>query len=134
MLIGELAAQAGVNIQTVRFYERRGLLKKPKRLTSRYRDYPIETVEVIKFIKANQQSGFTLKEIKQLLEKLATGSPQALNRRADVHSKVEELDNKIRSLQATRDRMLAGLNKCVCNDGETPCPSAKVISEALSKR
>src|SRR5258708_23940846 len=120
MLIGELAAQAGVNIQTVRFYERRGLLRQPKRLASSYRDYPVETVEVIKFIKRNQQSGFTLKEIKQLLEKLATGKPDALNRRADVHKKIKEIDDQIQSLQSTRDRMIAGLNECVCNDRETP--------------
>src|SRR5215813_3059965 len=129
MRIGELAAEAGVNIQTIRFYERRGLLKQPRRLSSSYRDYPAETLEVIKFIKRHQQSGFTLKEIKQLLEKLATGSPEALNRRADLNRKIEELDEQIRSLQAIRDRMKAGLHECVCNDGVTPCPGAKTISE-----
>jgi len=134
MLIGELAAQAGVNIQTVRFYERRGLLKQPRRLASSYRDYPPETIEVIKFIKRNQQSGFTLKEIKQLLERLATGTPESLNPRAQIQKKVEELDNQIRELQETRDRILGKLNECVCNDGETPCPGAMTISEALKKR
>jgi DNA-binding transcriptional MerR regulator len=134
MLIGEVAAQAGVNIQTVRFYERRGLLKQPKRLSSSYRDYPAETVEVIKFIKRHQQSGFTLKEIKQLLDKLAAGSPEALNRRTDLNRKIDELDEQIRSLQGIRDRMKAGLHQCICNDGVTPCPGAKTISEALKKR
>src|SRR5947207_14642035 len=98
MRIGELAAQAGVNIQTVRFYERRGLLRQPRRLASSYRDYPAETVEVIKFIKRNQQSGFTLKEIKQLLEGLATGTPESLNPRPHIRKKIEELDNQIRGL------------------------------------
>jgi MerR family mercuric resistance operon transcriptional regulator len=134
MLIGELAAQAGVNIQTVRFYERRGLLKPPKRLSSSYRDYPSETIEIIKFIKRNQQSGFTLKEIKMLLEKLAKGAPEAMNRQTDVRRKIEEIDDQIRSLQTARDRMKEKLEECICNDGVTPCPGAKDISEALRKR
>ena len=134
MLIGELAAQTGVNIQTIRFYERRGLLKQPKRLASSYRDYPSETVDVIKFIKRHQKSGFTLKEIKELFEKLSTGSPESLNPRADIRKKIDQIDNQIRLLRSVRDRMNASLNECVCNDGETPCPGAKNISEALKKR
>jgi DNA-binding transcriptional MerR regulator len=51
MLISEIAAQAGVNIQAIRFYESRGLLKKPRRLPSGYRDYPEEVVKVVRFIK-----------------------------------------------------------------------------------
>jgi hypothetical protein len=59
MRIGEVAAQGG-NVQTIRFYERRGLLKKPRRLASGYRDYPAEVVKLIHFIKRTQKQRFTL--------------------------------------------------------------------------
>ena len=68
MRIGELAKQAEVNIQTIRFYERRGLLDKPKRLSSGYRHFPPEVVEQVRFIKRSQGLGFTLNEIKVLLK------------------------------------------------------------------
>jgi DNA-binding transcriptional MerR regulator len=77
MLIGEVAAQAGVNVQTIRFDERRGLLKKPRRLPSGYRDYPAEVVKVVRFIKRTQKQGFTLEEIERLLRRLATRSLSA---------------------------------------------------------
>src|ERR1051325_4322339 len=117
MRIGELAARAGVNVQTIRFYERRGLLKPPKRLASSYRDYPPEALKIVQFIKRNQQSGFTLREIKGLLDLLATGSPDALNRRADIEKKIRDLDEQIRSLQLVRDELAACLQSCVCHDG-----------------
>ncbi len=73
MRIGEVAAEAGVNVQTIRFYERRGLLKEPRRLSSGYRDYPAEVVKVVRFIKWTQNQGFTLQEIERLLRWLAAG-------------------------------------------------------------
>lgn len=60
---GEVAARAGVNVQTLRYYERRGLLKEPERRTSGYREYPADAVQLIRFIKRAQELGFTLSEI-----------------------------------------------------------------------
>ncbi len=67
MQIGEVAAQAGVKAQTIRFYERRGLLKTPARTASGYRAYPPSVVQIVRFIKQSQELGYTLAEIKQLL-------------------------------------------------------------------
>jgi MerR family transcriptional regulator, mercuric resistance operon regulatory protein len=134
MRIGELAARAGVNVQTIRFYERRGLLKPPKRSAASYRDYPADTLKIIQFIKRNQKSGFTLREIKGSLELLAAGSLGALNRRAGIEKKIRALDEQIRSLQMARDELAACLDACICRDGQSVCPGAKTVAEALTKR
>jgi len=65
--IGEVAARAGVNVQTLRYYERRGLLKPPARRPSGYREYSPDAVRVVRFIKRAQQLGFTLDETGELL-------------------------------------------------------------------
>ncbi len=67
MQIGEMTERVGVNIQTIRFYERRELLRKPDRLPSGYRDYPEDALRRVRFIKSSQEVGFTLKEIKELI-------------------------------------------------------------------
>src|SRR5260370_10821848 len=67
MHIGELARSAGVNIQTIRFYERQALLPKPARNASGYRSYDRSDLERVTFLKRNQEIGFTLTEIKQLI-------------------------------------------------------------------
>ena len=82
LTIGEVAEEANVNIETLRYYERRGIVPKPPRSVSNYRLYPEETVKRVLFIKSAQELGFTLKEIKQLLSLRA--SPRA--RCGDVQS------------------------------------------------
>src|SRR3546814_3230814 len=74
MRSSELATLAGVNVQTLRYYERRGLLQHPPRSTSGYRSYPDETVEIVRFVKRAQEHGFSLDEINELLH-LAGGGP-----------------------------------------------------------
>ena len=74
MRTGEVAASAGVNAQTLRYYERRGLLHEPPRRDSGYRAYTSETVKVVRFIKRAQEVGFTLDEVEMLLH-LAEGGP-----------------------------------------------------------
>ena len=66
--IGQLARRAGVGIETVRFYEREGLIPEPPRRPSGYRDYPPETVTRIVFIRRAKDLGFSLKEINELLD------------------------------------------------------------------
>ena len=64
---GQVAKAAGVNVETLRFYERRGILREPGRGPSGYREYPAETVRIVRFIKRSQELGFTLEEIQELL-------------------------------------------------------------------
>src|SRR5512147_814701 len=68
MRIGEVATRAGVSVQAVRLYERLGILKRVARLRSGYRDYSTDSVALIRFIKRAQQHGFTLGEIKSLID------------------------------------------------------------------
>ncbi len=76
MRSGQLARRAGVNVETLRYYERRGLLEAPARLPSGYRTYGDDAVRIVRFIKRAQQLGFTLVEVETLLE-LAVGGPEA---------------------------------------------------------
>ena len=128
MWIGEAAEQAGVNVQTLRYYERRGLLTKPPRRASGYREFPDDAVRVVRFIKRAQELGFSLDEVEGLL-KLRRGS--RLNRRqirSVAERRVRQIEQKISELA----RMRAALQRLVhaCQEGTTlECP----IIEALDR-
>jgi MerR family transcriptional regulator, mercuric resistance operon regulatory protein len=133
MRIGEIAAQAGVNVQTIRFYERRGLLKKPRCLSSGYRDYPAEVVKLVRFIKRTQKQGFTLEEIEQLLRRLATRSLTAAEVRAGFEAKIRRLDQQIRELEKLREELGASLENCDCRDVHSLCPGLKAIADSVAR-
>ncbi|HEX4945435.1 MAG TPA: MerR family transcriptional regulator [Blastocatellia bacterium] len=132
MRISEVAAAASVNVQTIRFYERRGLLKPPRRLPSGYRDYPAATVQGVRFIKQTQEHGFTLQEIARLLQLLAARSLTAVEARAGVEDKLRALEAQIRFLQALRDELRASLDNCVCRDGQSLCLDLQAIAECVA--
>src|SRR4029079_12035040 len=98
MRIGAAAAQAGVNVQTLRYYERRGLLPRPPRRQSGYREFPDDAVRIVRFIKRAQDLGFTLDEIEDLL---ALRSEKRRNRariRAVAETRVRQIEQKIAEL------------------------------------
>jgi DNA-binding transcriptional MerR regulator len=122
---GELAERAGVNVQTLRYYERRGLLAAPTRRPSGQREYGEDAVRLLRTIKAVQRLGFTLAEIEELLElsehRRGTGE---LHRRAKA--KVAEIDAKIDQLTKMRQALVVvldadcdSLTDCSCGLG---CP------------
>jgi Hg(II)-responsive transcriptional regulator len=116
---GELARLARVNVETLRFYERRGLLPRPPRRASGYREYPPEAVEWVRFIRRAQELGFSLREVRELLAfreapRAACGEVMELAER-----KLAEIDAKIRDLRAVR-AALARLRKG-CTGGPR-CP------------
>jgi MerR family transcriptional regulator, mercuric resistance operon regulatory protein len=122
---GELAARAGVNVQTLRYYERRGLLAAPGRRPSGQREYPEGAVGLVRTIKAAQRLGFTLAEIQELFALSEhRRSADELHRRAAA--KVAEIDARIGQLQLVRQALLAvlaaecdSLTDCSCGLG---CP------------
>ena len=126
MRIGEVAIRAGVSVQAVRLYERIGILKKTRRLPSGYRDYSIETVTVIRFIKRAQNQGFTLEEIRTLVQLRGQNSSAATRIRALARNKLAQLDEKISRLQAQRDAIEHGLNACRCSEPFPLCMFAKL--------
>lgn len=123
MQIGEVAKEAGIKAQTIRFYERRGLLKTPARTTSGYRAYPASVVQIVRFIKQSQELGYTLAEIKQLLV-LRDHSGNAAQVRALATAKIDSINKRIESLVQMRDELENIVANCQCGDDAQPdCPA-----------
>ena len=127
---GELAAQAGVNVQTLRYYERRGLLKEPKRRSSGYRAYPPEAVQLLLFVKRAQELGFTLTEIEDLLRLRADQKASCSEVRARAESKIEDIEQKLRHLRAMKRALGVLVTSCATERSTRHCP----ILEALDDR
>lgn len=121
MRISEVARQAGVNVQTLRYYERRGLLAEPDRVGAGYRRYDRDAVRTVRFVKRAQSLGFSLDEISSLLS-LASGQPADCNAaRAMATGQLAELDAKIASLVAMRDSIRRLIATCDASGGRE-CP------------
>lgn len=122
MRSAEVAEKAGVNVQTLRYYERRGILAEPDRLDSGYRAYSPDTVRLVRFVKRAQQLGFTLEEVESLLD-LAAGGPDSCDAaRTLATDKVAELDGKLASLTAMRDSLLQLVDTCGRPKARRNCP------------
>ncbi len=129
MRIGEVAARAGVNIQTLRYYERRGLLADPRRSPSGYREYPLEAVRRVRFIKRAQELGFTLNEIDDLLELRDDRRSERAQVRAAALAKVADIDAKIRGLTAMRRALGVLIDYCKTASGPRECPILEILDE-----
>lgn len=128
--IGEVAKLAGVNIQTLRYYERRGgLLPKPKRSASGYRIYPPETVALIRFIKRAQDLGFTLEEAEDLLRLQQVKGMRREKARSLAAEKIKSIDEKLSRLAAMRSAIGSLLDACACSEGGLTCPILEALSD-----
>ena len=101
----------------MRFYERAGLLPKPTRTASNYRLYPEEAVTRIRFIRRAQQLGFTLKEIKDLLELRVSRRTSCAQVRAHAESKMTDIEERIRSLQQMKRALTKLAHECETQSG-----------------
>jgi len=120
MRIGELAAETGLSVQAIRFYERRGLLK-PARLSSGYRNYTTDATKRIRFIKKSQQLGYTLTEIRDLLQLSATRDHNAVDVGRAVEARIRDIDNKIRDLKRMRSELISIAKRCGCGPSKPVC-------------
>lgn len=121
---GQVAKKARVNIETIRYYERRGLIDKPMRTESGYRSFPAEAVERIQFIKNAQELGFSLNEIKELLQlKVDPLTPSSEIRQRTVE-KVKDIEAKIASLEKMKHSLLGLIGAC---DGEGTVAECPII-------
>jgi DNA-binding transcriptional MerR regulator len=119
MRIGEVAAEAGVSVQAVRYYERRGLLPKPARRPSGYREYPSSAVRQLRAIKWAQSLGFRLGQISDVVSIAKSHLRGRRTRvRALVRTKLSELDDMLHELRSIRSALLA-VAACRC-DGDCP--------------
>src|SRR5690625_651924 len=104
--IGQVATRARVNKETVRYYEKRGLIPVPERCRSGYRIFTQPHIDQIKFIKRAQQLGFTLSEIKELLELRMGEDTTCSEVKSEAQEKYRDVISKIEDLQRIRDTLL----------------------------
>jgi DNA-binding transcriptional MerR regulator len=118
MRSSDLAARAGVNVQTLRYYERRGLIEEPRRSLGGHRDYSDDDLTVVRAIKAAQRLGFTLEEIDRLirsgahLHNDATLQSLAREKLVEVESRIDDLHAVAAALKKTMDADCANLENC----------------------
>jgi redox-sensitive transcriptional activator SoxR len=112
--VGEVAERAGVNVETLRYYERRGLLPAPERTPSGHRRYDEETVRLVGAIKEAQAVGFTLAEIAELLGAARGSSAPSDALRVRMAAKIDQIDGRIAALRRMREE-LARVVGCACS-------------------
>ena len=130
LTIGRLARAAGVNVETVRYYQRLGLVDEPARPESGFRHYSTDTLDRIVFIKRAQQLGFRLAEIRELLE---LGDGQCADVRSRAEEKRSQIEAQIRDLQAmgaTLDKLIAA---CRAGRGDAHCPIVQTLARRPSR-
>lgn len=120
--IGEVANRVGVNIETLRYYERRGLVPPPPRSHSNYRLYPSDTVRLVRFVKRAQDLGFTLNEIKELLAFRNGSEATCGDVREQALAKIGNIDDKVRALQAMRGALAELVEQCPGRGPVGGCP------------
>lgn len=125
MTIGKLAQAAGVGVETIRFYERKGIIKRPSRLEGGFRRYSSEDVARVRFVKRAQELGFTLREVKELLEIQSKRKMTGAQVRATAKAKIQEIQQKISDLKSM-EGSLKELCR-VCGEGEQAIRECKIF-------
>lgn len=127
LTIGRVAKLAGVNVETIRYYQRRGLLAEPDKPHMGYRRYPTDIVKHIRFIKRAQALGFTLEEIAELL-RLEEARACAETRALASH-KIELIDRKLTGLAAMRNALAGLVQQCDRKRPTKGCPIIEVLGQ-----
>ena len=128
--IGDLASAVGVGRETIRFYERRGLIPDPPRSSSGYREYPADAVRRIRFIRRAQELGFTLAEISELLELRVTDTAACRAVERSATEKLEQVEAKIADLRRIGSSLERLVAQCRAQKQTGDCP----ILEQLDAR
>jgi len=126
LTIGRLARETGISVETVRYYQRLGLIAEPSKPREGYRIYPPDSMVRIRFIKRAQQLGFTLQEIAELLE-LGNGCCADVRTRAEA--KRDQVEAQIRDLQSLRATLDELIGACKAGSTSVACP----IVESLTR-
>jgi MerR family transcriptional regulator, copper efflux regulator len=129
LTIGKLARQAGVGVETVRFYERQGLLDAPVRKQSGYRQFTEDVVVRLGFIRRAKELGFTLKEIKELLALRAEDKTTCAQVKERAEMKIADIEERIESLRRMKNALVKVTKQCSGCGPATNCP----ILEAFEK-
>jgi MerR family mercuric resistance operon transcriptional regulator len=127
LTIGKIAKLAGVHVETIRYYQRRGLLSEPERPHRGYRRYPADIVEHIRFIKRAQSLGFALNEVAVLME-LEEARACGVTRRLAL-DKMNAIDQKLDGLTSMRRALAALVQQCGAGRSTTGCPIIRALGQ-----
>ena len=127
LTIGQVAQHAGVGIETIRFYEREGVLTKPDRSASGYRLFNEDVIDRLRFIGRAKELGFTLKEIKELLSLKLDPATSCADVKGRAEAKIADIEQKVRTLQRMKKALVKLTKACSGSGSTTDCP----ILEAL---
>jgi len=125
--IGEIAERGGVNLQTIRYYEREKLLPEPPRLASGYRVYSDQTVRRVRFIKRAQEIGFTLAEIRELLAIRINADRASSDIRTLAQAKIANIEGKIQTLHRMKEALCRITERCSGCGPASECPILESI-------
>lgn len=131
LTIGKVAVQADVNVQTVRYYERRGLLAVPQRTRAGYRQYPAEAVLRIRFIKRSQELGFTLEETAELLALRVQHGKACGEVSQRARGKLAMVRQKQRKLERLEESLTRLIKACRGRAPTTECPILEAMEEPM---
>ncbi len=131
--IGEAARAAGVHIQTMRYYERRGLLPRPHRSGGNYRVYGDSAVRRVRAIKRAQQLGFTLDEVGEL-DRIRGGEIGSDPLATLVPAKLREIDDKLRDLRRVKRALLGVIEACNCGGDVSRCDVLDGLGDPVAGR
>ena len=135
LTIGALAHAAEVGVETIRFYERKGLLPEPPRTRSGYRQYPGDTVDRVKFIRRAQGLGFSLREISELLDLRVDEVAACGTVEAQAREKLEQVAGKVEELRRMETALQRLVEACEAREPTGACPILEELDhEVLSDR
>ena len=129
MKIGELAKRAEVPIDTVRYYEREGLIPPPVRRASGYRDYEDADVDRLRFMRRAKGLGFTLQEIRELLSLTSMSGDDMAALNAQTQAKLRDVEERIHSLTRIREALQSLVTACPGHGSLDRCPILAALSE-----
>jgi len=133
MTIGALAKEAKVNLQTLRYYEKRGLLPPPHRATSGYRLYDEKSLQQLCFIRRAQQFGFSLDEIRDLLKLKLSSAADCHKARKAVAAKAAQVRQRVEYLRHIAETLERLAGKCDKTSRGAPCPVLTLFSKVGSR-
>ncbi len=127
LTIGKVSKQSGIGVETVRFYEKSGLIDEPQRTESGYRQYPASTVVRIRFIRRAKELGFTLKEIKELLNLRLDPTTTCNDVRQMADEKKRDVQAKIQSLKGIERALGELIDACAVGGPDGECPILETL-------
>jgi MerR family copper efflux transcriptional regulator len=124
LTIGKVAARAGVGVETIRFYERKGLIRRPTTRTRGFRRYSLDAVERVTFIRGAKELGFSLREVRDLLSIRDERGATCADMRERAEAKIVDVDARIANLKRMRKSLAALMHTC---DGTAPVAKCPIV-------